>query len=375
MWIFGTNFSPTSKSAVEFDELVEKFRKTKDENLLEQIYLQAREIASTQREAFPELDLDKYFDREIALEFISCLVSDNIKTTPARKAKSLAFNHIFSEIEDSGTRYMNGFDFYSYTKKPGERLCLEDDLLSIIGTFPTRLKSSVIYLLYYPERLPLFKDFGIPLIDVIVIILALYKLKKIMKETPNLKFSFNLPTTQISRLLMVSALYKLSPQILVLMMLFKDLNSLLQFCVLFEEESFTIPKLDTVIQVIKKSSELAERLEDEEIAIKDRESLAYLATEANGIEEINPDTELNPVLTTFFEGIFGITLKNYDDFQQKLIKQVDLGDPEDILRVYDIMNQEIGTQINLLTQISSAIGNKDELNRIVESLSLNKTGE
>lgn len=373
MWIFGTNYSPTSDHALKFNKLVEEFKATKNKTLVQEIFMMAQEIAKTQREAFPDLKKDESFDVEMALNFIDkCLIQDMYAPSAARKMKGLAYKALRKEIDESGMIYISGIDLFSYSCDPGGRLRIEEHLAEAFEGVPLRIRSAVLYLLYFPERFSTFKDFCPSLSDRITIVRVLYKLKSAMNSTRNLQFDFQLPTTQISRLLLVSALYKKSPLILVLMLLFKDITPLLQFCTLFEGETVEIPQLDEILKEISRVSNLTTRLEDKDIAVRDRESLAYLATELDGLKELDEEATLNPVLSTFFENIFRITLRNYDDFQQKLIQQVNLGDTEDILRVYEVMNQEIATQINLLTQISSAIGDRKDVEQIVESLRMDK---
>lgn len=371
MWTLGKNSSHQIQNYEEFNKLVREYQDTKKEELIQQIFLLAEDIVKNLRAPFSNLQLDEDFEKDRAIEFIfQYLCEKNYQASAVERIKRLTYDALKEEI-GGDTIYASGIDFFSIDCDPGSRLHVENSLKKVLKNLPIRIRSAILYLLYFPERFPLFKYFCSDLLDQIIIINSLYILKNLI-QTKNKKtfhFDFQLPTTQISRLLLVSTLYKLSPPLLVLLLLFRDLESLLQFCILFEGETIQLPAVETIVREIKKTSELGVKLEEEDISIRDRESLAYIATESQVLEETgHEEIVLNPILTSFFESIFNITLANYDEFQKKLIQEAHFGNIEEILSVYEVMNKEIVTQVNLLTKISSAVKEKEYLREVIEDI-------
>jgi hypothetical protein len=258
------------------------------------------------------------------------------------------------------------------------RLIMQESLEEVLQDLPLRIQASVLYLVYFPNKTSYFRYIQNSTLDYFIILQGIEKLQKMVNNIPNeevASFYFKLPETQIARLLLISSLYKISPATLVLLMQEKNLNSLLQFCTLFGGQSVAIPTVAELKHTIQQASDLSTRLEEDRITIGDQEALAYLASDLDEVTDYNDEIPLNPVLSAFFEKILQITLKNYDTYQRKLIEGVDPENVNDVIRIYDIMNRELKTQIQLLTQISGSIEQKEDIIKIVELLTSTNEGE
>lgn len=359
----------------EFDELVLEFMNTKDDEILPSLMEAGMKVAKSVRHYYMDLRLDEQFDREMVLEFFYRYLGDRDEVSPTRTIRNIAYAKIQEYIKEAETPHLESYDAYVYSINAVSRLIMQESLEEVLSGLPMRIQSSILYLIYFPEKTSYLKYIhNNSLIDYFIILQGIEKLQDMVNNIQNeevASFHFKLPETQIARLLLISSLYKVSPAILVLLMQEKNLSSLLQFCSLFGGQSVSIPTVMELRQTIQQASELSTRLEEDKITIGDQEALAYLASDLDKVEEFNDELPLNPVLSAFFEKILQITLKNYDSYQKRLIESVDLENPNDIVKVYDVMNRELRTQIQLLTQISGSIEQREDILKIIDILTKN----
>lgn len=360
----------------EFDDCVLNFINTKDSDLLPDVFKSGMKIVKSVRNYYKDLYLDESFDKDMVLEFFYKYLGDRDNTSPTRAIRNIAYAKIQEYLEEADTPHLETFDAYVYSVNVVSRLIMKESLEEVLSGLPLRIQASIIYLIYFPEKTSYLKNLHNSLVDYFIVLQGIERLQKMVNNLPNetmTSFNFKLPETQIARLLLVSSLYKISPAVLVLLMQEKNLNSLLQFCTLFGGQSISIPTVPELQQTIQRASELSTRLESNELTIGDRESLAYLASDLDSVEEFDDDIPLNPVLSAFFEKILQITLKNYDSYQKRLIEGVDEENLDDVLRIYDVMNKELKTQIQLVMQISSSVEGREDINRIIEILTKNNS--
>jgi len=358
----------------EFDELVLEFIETKDEDILPNLMESGMKVVKSVRHYYMDLRLDEQFDREMVLEFFCHYLGDRDEVSPTRTIRNIAYSKIQEYIKEAETPHLESYDAYVYSVNVVSRLIMQESLEEVLNGLPMRIQSSILYLIYFPEKTSYLKYIHNSLIDYFIVLQGIEKLQDMVNNIQNeevASFHFKLPETQIARLLLISSLYKISPAILVLLMQEKNLNSLLQFCSLFGGQSVSVPTITELRQTIQQASELSIRLEEDRITIGDQEALAYLASDLDKVEDFNDELPLNPVLSAFFEKILQITLKNYDSYQKRLIESVDLENPNDIVKIYDVMNRELKTQIQLLTQISGSIEQREDILKIIDILTKN----
>ena len=357
----------------EFDLAVATFIDTANPELLPHLIKLGMDIVEKVRKYYRDLYLDEMFDKDMVLEYLYNTLGGRDKTNPTRNLRNIAYARIKNLIEESDTPHMESYDSHVYVVNPASRLMFQDALKEVLKDLPLRIKSGIMYLLFFPDNEYILKTVMESKIDLFITLQGIRKLQK-MVDTGNTEehsFQFKLPDTQISRLLLVSSLYKISPAVLVLLMQGRNLTSLLQFCTLFGGQTVTVPTVAEFKRSIQQSSELAARLEEGELTIGDREALAYLASDLESIEDVDEDMPMNPVLSSFFEKNLQITLENYDNYQKRLIQEVDTKNIEDMMRIYEVMNKELRTQIQLVTQISSSVEGRDEIRKIVDILTKN----
>ena len=357
----------------EFDTAVFEFVNSADPQLLPCIIKLGMVIVEKVRKYYRDLRLDESFDKDMVLEYLHSTLGGRDKTSPTKNLRNIAYSRIKSLLEESDTPHLESYDSHVYLVNPVSRLIFQDALKEVMKDLPLRIKAGIIYLLFFPDNEYILRNITESRIDLFIILQGIGKLYKMIDNVKpeEQTFQFKLPDTQISRLLLVSSLYKISPAVLVLLMQGRNLTSLLQFCALFGGQTVSVPTVAEFQRSIQQSSELASRLEEGELTIGDREALTYLASDLDDIEDIEDDMPLNPVLSSFFEKNLEITIKNYDAYQKRLIQEVDTKNIEDMMRIYEVMNKELRTQIQLVTEISSSVEEREDIKKIIDILTEN----
>ena len=302
--------------------------------------------------------------QDLSLEFLAHLHRGGLLTTPykrlARIAKDILKKH------DRLVRFEGTVLEPSHQKDPDYPLIVEDIIKTILRGVPNGVKSAIMYVLSFPERLKGVLSLYSPP-EKYLIIRGLFKLKNKLNISSKQDGSLdlNLPTTQITRLLLLSVLYKVSPLALVVLMESKSLDSLYKLCMLFEGQELRVPTVAELTDVLNSASKLTRDFEESE-SVETKESLAYLATDIENIEELTVDTELNPLLSNYFEKALDISFTNYKKFQDGLIRNVDWTNIEDVRLVHEIFNKEINLQINMMSKIMQAVTSTTEMKEFLE---------
>lgn len=359
-----------------FDQVVWDFMKSHDSNLLPRILETGMEIVSKVRRYYIDLYFSDFFDKDMVIEYLYNNLGDWDKNTPTRNLRNIAYTRVKQMIETSNVPHLETYDAHVYSVNVTSRIVFQESLNEILSDLPLRIKAAVLYLIYFPEKTSSLKTTPLSTIDFFLTLQCIEKLQKMVESitSEGHTFQFKLPETQISRLLLISSLYKISPATLVLLMQGRNLNSLIQFCTLFGGQTVAVPTVAEFQQTIQQASDLAVRLEENSLSIGDQEALAYLASDLDKVEEYDQNIPLNPVLSAFFESILKITLKNYDNYQKRLIENVDSSNPEEVMNIYEIMNRELRTQIQLVMEITSSVEGKDEIERIIKLLTKTYNG-
>jgi hypothetical protein len=353
-----------------FDAITEEFLKVKDPELIQEFLNLGMKVVKSVRNFYPDLVLDETFDKDIILDFTDRIIREKDLVSPSRSLRNIAYNRIQVLIEEADTPRIETLDAQVYEMDASSRLIFEESLQEVLKGLPLRIQAAILYLVYFPEKSNQLYSICPSILDFFLILRGIERLKNMVdiSEGSESYFQFKLPETQISRLLLVSSMYKLSPASLVLFMQMKSFPNLLQFCSLFGGEQVSIPTVGELQEAIQNSSELANRLEEGKITVGDQEALAFLASDLNGVENYDLDIPLNPVLSAFFEKILDITLKNYDNYQKRLISSVNVESTTDIMRIYEVMNKELRAQIQLVMEISGSLEGQEEVRRVIDIL-------
>jgi hypothetical protein len=372
---YGTRYTINlSPVALEFNSLVFSTSETDLDESIEEIFELAKKLARQVRLSYADLELDISFDKGVALDFIRKFLNKDVMTSPARTVTNLAYSEAQKIIQSSAHPLPADLDIYVYEVDLHSKLATEEEVSESALKLPLHLRCAALYLIYFPAEINAVLSMCSSTLEKFIVLRTFDHLRRTMDISRSTQeFNFALPQTEISRILVASALYKLNPAMLVLLMLFKDVTSLLQFCTLFEGQNLEIPSITDIRKVIQKASSLSERMEARETTVGDREALALLATELKNVADYDTDVELTPLLSKFFERILSVTLKNYEEYQERIIRTVNAFDPKDVANVYEVLNKELATQIELMTLISGSLEGGRDIKNIVSILSKRET--
>lgn len=180
------------------------------------------------------------------------------------------------------------------------------------------------------------------------------------------------PNSLLGRNLMLSSLYKLNPMVVVLMILLKDSSKVQQFLTMYGGQTVEIPTLEQVTSQINKAGVLAEKLENDDLSIRDREALAVMATQVEDVSQIDADVQLTPILEQFILESIKSSFKLVTSANDKLIASMDGRDPATIMNVFKTVNTELTTQSKLFREIVSTINQSNDLSVLLDQLTSQK---
>lgn len=180
------------------------------------------------------------------------------------------------------------------------------------------------------------------------------------------------PNSLLGRNLMLSSLYKLNPMVVVLMILLKDSSKVQQFLTMYGGQTVEIPTLEQVTSQINKAGVLAEKLENDDLSIRDREALAVMATQVEDVSQIDADVKLTPILEQFILESIKSSFKLVTSANDKLIESMDGRDPATIMNVFKTVNTELTTQSKLFREIVSTINQSNDLSVLLDQLTSQK---
>ena len=354
-------------NADRFDDLVYQICEDENKDLFEGVMSVGRSLIASMTRPYEDLYFNSNFADDVLVECLQRILIEEKTVSPTKVLRNITHEYIEQRLKEADIILPETPDVQAHNIDIQSRLIFEETLQSTLNLLPLHVQSAVLYLIYFSNREQMFKR-TYSTLDYFLIVKTINYLRKslsFVEDEAQEYFDFNLPVSQTARLLLVSSLYKLSPALLVLIMQTKNLDLVLQFCKLFGNQSVKIPTIAKLSETIEHAAELARKVEDG-FRVGDQESLAYLATELEGIKQVDySKLYLNPLLSSFIEQSLQTTLKNYAAYQKRLVSSVDTTDSKDILRVYDIMNKEIFSQANLLLQLTTTIDDYSSIRNVL----------
>jgi hypothetical protein len=296
------NLYTTSDIGNFLDLLFFEYSKSKDKKLLPKIIKLSSLLSSKIRRSLPiGFDLsDDDFDKETSLTLISrFIIGRNV--TPSKDSmykiitqKNSKFRPVVSHLSDVSLPIYNDFKIDSV-------LLLDDSINECISDLPQSLKILLLYFLFNPGNVRVYISKEPNSITKILVLVRLFKLRRLIMDNESNLEKVSFPTNNISKVYILSALYKFDPSLLVMILLMEDLTKFFQFISLFENKSINVPKISDVYSLFEECKLLMSNFEDDSLSIRDRESLALLSTDCNNISDLSADSKLNPYLEVFFE--------------------------------------------------------------------------
>lgn len=301
------------------------------------------------------------FITNVALEYIVRVMEDRISILPEKAIINLAYQmHYKPQQLRSKEGLSSRKAVYS---RVTSRLSLKDKLNKALKSFPTHMKYSLLYAVAFPNQAHLKKIYKKYYTETEYNLLML-KVNKLQDSLIQVDLGLKLPNTQAARLLVLSALHRVSPALLVLLLLLGDINKFIQFCTLFQGQKIIMPSMKKLIQEIEETTKLAAKLEKGKLTAQESKMLALLATETKSIKNLDFDITLNPLLSEYLGQAAEIVLDNYKGLQKKVISQLEVTDPRNLSRAYKFFDSEINAQFGLIKNILQSVEAMEKLQNL-----------
>lgn len=322
---------------MKINTLVDKYFEERDNDLISEIYEEA--VRNTKAWMYHQgtmrfNEFPETFPQEVALEFISRVYEDRITNTPYAVLLSIARGGtaklIQVPVSDKVKSHRTVFC------DPTEQLLFEEHLEQTLSVLPLALKGGFAYLLHYPKEFEriraLYKTSAL-------FYLVAAKLFKTRREFFLSQYDFKVPNTKTAQALLLAALYNLSPILMVMVLLTEDLSKFFQLCLLFGGKKVEIPTLTTAVGTVVGSTELGKTLDDGKSLTDDQKELL-----ASFCIDKKQGESLALIPSAYFQRILTSLTSSYETFQDRLVKGLDVCNPDEVRKVYEVLAKEMGTQ-------------------------------
>lgn len=336
-------------------DLTEAYLENKDKELIPTIYSIAVEEVGKWMKYQKKVRYNEFpdgFATEVALEFIVRLYEDRITNTPLSVILSIARSFVGKYVYTKFSDDVKGWRVVSPDVE--EDLLTSEFITKQLEDLSQEVKAKVIYLLVYPEEFQRVRN----LQSNTEFYLGMIRMYKIKGKFSVNKYNFPiLPQTQISKILLLSALYKQSPALMIMFLLMGDTQKFLQFCSLFGGSSFQVPESGDLTKIISNVSSLVSELEKKDLSeVLDSDTLMLLCMEGKNINTKVNVGKLTPVVELYIEHTINSLVDNYNKLQDRLVTDLNLCDQRELKDIYKVLTNELSTQFMILKSLFELTG-------------------
>ena len=379
------NFPPKLNYQMTFEEILNNtfacgliFVQLKNKDSLEHFMSYSKVLVAIIRAYKDFKDAPTDFDIDISTEllilFLSGLIpnKDNFKlkikvlidrrrTTDKQFKLSSDIEELASWTDDqifSGVEIRNSLE-------------IREVLNSNLKDCSTYQRVQILYYLRNPLEIKLLVNNGPEVVDKYIIFLKFVSIRKIIiKNSSTSNFiDITIPKTRTTNALMMSGLYKESPQLFVLLTMLGDFRKFLEFISLFEGSTVKIPSLAKIAKIFEESTNLSKKFDRGELNADDKNRLAMMCLEIPK-DDFSSNPSLNPFLEDYLKSIVTKTMEKYDIYLSKIINTASNStDPIAQMRVLNLLTSEIKSQSGLLREIMTTSGTINNVNKAIETIS------
>lgn len=345
------------------EDLVNEYYKTSDKSLVKKVFLLTRSYVDEWL-SYQSSNLRSLSDearQDISLTVVSNIIKKSLRTNVQ--------NHIRNLINERA-RHDRTTRIYSAVTSGKHvdidtRVRVSARLKQLIAKYPVYIRGSVLYLMRHADQIDRFVRNN----DVSVAYRVLYCIFEIRKALSMSESELELPESQTSKMLVLSNLYKHNPMALAVLMQVKSIDKFYQLCKLSEHHKLQLPTAYEFNNLVEKAVEMGNKLEGTTaLTIQDRQALALMATTETDLSRVNPDSEVVPVLAQYFVHSITEIVRKSMEVQENVLKNLDTTNPEQVGRMYQVLNREVATQVRMVQEIVGAITTSEALNRVLTKL-------
>lgn len=295
--------------------------------------------------------------QDCSLEYINRILQKR-EVTPSGKVLNSIINYTKSKAHNTTEEISSNHG--SYELSFDEVLLLRSVIKESTKSLPLGIKFLVFYFLRNPELLPSYLKGKIS-IKKTVVAEKIFTLRGeiAMQEESDLKM-LKIPNDRLSRLLVLSSIYKLSPIVFVLFTLTKSIPKVIQFLELFSKE-LKLPTSTEFKNSLQVTTNLIAKYEKGEVLnVEEMEYLSCMLTDISSIEELTDSSSFSPVLGGYIERLLDESIDSIRRVNNTVISQINYSDPQSIASTYKVMTEEITKQLELMSKIlDSVLTSKD----------------
>lgn len=339
--------------ADNLNELVEKYRESSDQELIPYIYSQAvKWVVGQVKKRYNPHDLPPNFAEDVALKFLTRLYEGRLGKSGTVTLQSVVNNEVRLYFDGPTSTELN---WVSVTESRSEDTALLYEYVSIeLSTLSTAVRSSVVYLAMFPEQLPYIRKLHADNPSFYIGLVRLYRIKRRLSLVGYIT-SKTIPKTYTGKALFVSSMYKIDPALGFLLLLTEDVSKFLQFCLVFEDKSVTVPKAKDLIDGLERSLSVSNRIESGgDIDVIDKEHISTLCEDVDDIR-ISEESPV-PFIYMYFYKVINVFVQRYDEFLNQLIKGLNVCNLEEVKSLYEYLSKDLGIQLTVLRNIAESLG-------------------
>lgn len=260
------------------------------------------------------------------------------------------------------------FEFEAYIPSIDKSIILKEIISDELDNLPSHIKAGVLFVLNhdpdYTAILKIYRD-----VEVFVIYKVVFKIISNVSNTSLFsKLNMTKLNSQVAHMLFLSGIFKYDPKMLILFTLLKDITGLFQLCELYGGKTISIPTVDELTNIMNVSNDIATKVDkDVPLSVKDKELFTYLATDMTlntDIDEIN----VTKVIDIYLNNIITTASTNYDQYTKNLLSKFDISNPEDLRKMYSVINVEFEKQVRFIKELNESIGSIRDVRELVSIL-------
>jgi hypothetical protein len=307
------------------------------------------------------------FDTDVALDFLTSILE-------GRKAENIQYRIKYLVQNRVGkTRKIFTFDSseidltseYENSQYIDNSLLIEEIIVDSTKNLPDDIITQIFYYIINPSKI---KQYALTTTDSIKKYFILLKVDQIRRRLMTEKsrtLDLIIPKDKLNSVLLMSGLFNTNPAIFVLLSLMKDFRSLLQFLVLFEGQTITLPTISSINKLLEDSSSVSSDINNENLTVSSKELLFDL------VANINTDTKevtLNKYLDKYISTLMNNSADIHQKMSEKVIEKIDHSNLNKVNETYNILNKELVLHNRLLQEIIITMSTISEIHSAIDKI-------
>lgn len=337
---------------MDFEKLSNQYVKTKESKILIALYVESLRLTNKHITLRYKRILPNDFKIEIALEYISYLKTITKKTTKTYEnvIRELCKKHIKNHISANVINNLSNKLYYI----PNVYNRIEvDEIINEYLSNRVKIDSILLYVAFF-GNINILTEARNFLEEKEYIILC-QKVIEMENKLNSRQFDLNMyvPKTPLGRTILLSLLMSKNPQMTQLLLLLGDFKKFIQFTMLNEGKTFTVPKTTDLVGDLIELSKTTDRIENDKSTINDLDLFKGLV-----LKNEDQSTEIFENLTEYMSNIFSESLSNYKKMSEDLLKKFKNANYKEKTEIYKIFTEELETHKKMhesMTMLSSDV--------------------